>query len=120
MCFCNFIENNLNSEVTLENTLKFFAHFFYNKNFKPGTVARYRTAITEPLRLKYNIILEGNKDVRKFFTAMFKQRPNIPVPAPLWSLNKVLVYIDDMTGHLRLEYFSKRQLFFCSWLQAGE
>ena len=111
MSFCNFIKDHFSSVVTLENVFKFFTHLFYDKNLKPGTIAKYRSAIAEPLRLRFNIILENNKEVKKFFRAMRRKRPNAPITSPLWSLNKVLIYIDDMTGHLNVEQLLQKSAF---------
>ena len=111
LSFCNFIKDHLRSVVTLENVLKFFTHLFYDKNLTPGTIAKYRSAIAEPLRLRFNIILENNIAVTKFFRAMRKKRPNAPISTPLWSLNKVLIYIDDMTGHLNVEQLLQKSAF---------
>ena len=111
MSFCNFSKNHVRSVVTLETVLKFFTHLFYDKNLTPGTIAKYRSAITEPLRLRFNIILEDNKEVKNFFRAMRRKRPNAPITIPLWSLNKVLIYIDDMTGHLNVDQLLQKSAF---------
>ena len=42
---------------------------------------------------------------------MRRKRPNAPITSPLWSLNKVLIYIDDMTGHLNVEQLLQKSAF---------
>ena len=111
MSFCNFIKDHLSSVVTLENVLKFFTHLFDSKNLTPGTIAKYRSAIAEPLRLRFNIFLQDNKEVKKLFRAMRQERPNAPIATPLWSLNKVLVHIDDMPDHLNVEQLLQKSAF---------
>ena len=111
MSFCNFSKDHVKSAVTLDTVLKFFTHLFYDKNLTPGTIAKYRSAITEPLRLRFNITLKDNQDVKNFFRSMRLKRPNAPIITPLWSLNKVLIYIDDMDSHLNIEQLLQKSAF---------
>ena len=42
---------------------------------------------------------------------MLVQRPNAPAAAPSWSLNRVLAYLDDMTGYLPIEKVLQKAAF---------
>ena len=42
---------------------------------------------------------------------MYIQRPNIPVTAPTWSLNKVLMELDELEGNLSLELSLQKEGF---------
>ena len=91
-------------KVTIGNVLQFFTFLFYEKHLKPGTVAHYRTALTVPLKEHFNIDLKVPA-VADLLRAMGLQRPNIPVSAPAWSLNKVLSFLEnleDQSGEIML------------------
>ena len=83
-------------KVTVSSVLRFFTYLFYEKHFKPGTVAHYRTALTVPLKEHFNIDLKIPA-VADLLRAMWLQRPNIPTSAPAWSLNKVLSFIETLS-----------------------
>ena len=109
--FVKFIKENCNSEVNNENIFKFFTHLFYDRKVQPTTAVRYRTAISKPLKELFNIIISNNDDIQTLFQGMNQKRPKTAIPAPLWSLNKVLVSIDDRTGHLTLQDILQKTAF---------
>ena len=82
-------------EVTVVHALKFFTYLFYEKNLQTGTVAKYKSAISKPLRLKFNIELNVPA-VTDLFRAMKRKRPCAPPTSPDWSLNKVLTFLDEL------------------------
>ena len=94
--FLRFLEkNNIELEkITIENVLQFFTYLFYEKHRRPGTVAHYRTALTIPLRIHFQIDLRIPA-VADLMRSMNLQRPIVPVTAPAWSLNKVLEFLDN-------------------------
>ena len=95
--FMTFIlKNNISFDtVTIGNVLQFLTSLFYEKHLKPGTIAHYRTALTVPLKTYFNIDLKVPA-VADLLRAMWLQRPNKPVSAPAWSLNKVLEFLDNL------------------------
>ena len=60
---------------------------------KPGTIARYKTALTIPqwMYFKINLKSEAFADLIR---SMCLQRPNKPISAPAWSLDKVLDFLN--------------------------
>ena len=95
-CFVNFLKNKEVElkDVTMSNVLQFLIYLFHVKHFKPGTIAKYKTALTKPL-VHFNIDLKVPA-ITDLLKGMTQQRPNNPVSAPSWSLNKVLAFIDDL------------------------
>ena len=110
--FCSYLrdKNILITEINLSNVLDFFTHLFHDKKLRPGTIAHYRSALTAPLRLQYNIDLH-DQAVSVLLKGMLVQRPNAPAAAPSWSLNRVLAYLDDMTGYLPIEKVLQKAAF---------
>ena len=91
-------------KVTVGTVLQFFMFLFRERHLKPSTVAHYRTALTVPLKEHYNIDLKVT-EVADLIRGMWIERPNKPVSAPAWSLNKVLDFIeklDDQPGETML------------------
>ena len=95
-CFISFLSRNsiTFSEVTMASVLQFFTYLFYEKHLKPGTVAHYRSALMVPLKMHFQIDL-NSRAIADLVRSMFIQRPNKPVTAPSWSLNKVLEFLDN-------------------------
>ena len=93
--FVNFLESNKIQleNITIGNVLQFFTYLFYEKHRRPGTVAHYRTALTIPLQVHFQINLRIPA-VADLLRSMNLQRPVIPMKAPAWSLNKVLEFLD--------------------------
>ena len=81
--------------VTIANVLQFFWFLFDKKHFKPGTLAHYRTALTVPLKEKFNIDLKIQA-VTDLVRGMWLERPNMPSQDPHWSLNNVLTFVENM------------------------
>ena len=99
--FCSFLkERNISpSELSVCHILNFFTFLFYEKNLKAASVAHYRTALSVPLLVKFNIDLRV-PEVSFLLRSMAIQRPNCPISAPAWSLNKVLSYLDALSAPL--------------------
>ena len=102
--FCSFLrERDIPfNAITLHCVLDFLAYLFFDKGLQPSTVAHYRSALTVPLRLQYNVDLTDSL-VSTLLKAMFLQRPKTPITSPTWCLNKVLTYIDGLQSELGME-----------------
>ena len=111
-CFCSFLrERGIPSNaITLTCVLDFLTHLFYDKKLQPNTIAHYRSALTVPLRLQYNVDL-NDPAVATLLKAMSLQRPRVPVAAPAWCLNKVLSYIDSLPKRLKMESLLQKSAF---------
>ena len=96
--------------VTISSVLRFFTFLFYEKHLKPNTVAHYRTALKVPLKERFNIDLNVPA-VADLLRAMWLQRPNVPNPAPAWSLNKVLKFIEELTEPLEETMLFRKTAF---------
>ena len=83
------------SEVSICHVLNFFSFLFYEKKLKASTVSHYRTAISVPLLLQYKVDLQV-PEVSFLLKSMSIERPNIPISTPAWSLNKVLIHLDNL------------------------
>ena len=57
------------------------------------------------------LISSHDSAVSALIKAMYIQRPNIPVTAPTWSLNKVLMELDKLEGNLSLESSLQKEGF---------
>ena len=106
--FLSFLKNNKIpfEDVKIGSVLQFFTFLFYEKHFKPGTVAHYRTALTVPLQAYFNIDLKVPA-VADLLRAMWIQRPNMPNSAPSWSLNKVLSLLENTEDQTEVMLFRK-------------
>ena len=111
-CFRKFLqrENIAMKDITMANAINFFDYLFFEKNLKPGTISHYRTALTIPLKLRCGIDLH-DPAVSSLIKAMYIQRPNIPVAAPAWSLNKVLLGLDKLKDNISLELSLQKTAF---------
>ena len=105
------------NQVTVSSVLRFFTYLFHQKHFKPGTVAHYKTALTVPLKEYFNIDLKETA-FSELLRGMWLQRPNIPHPAPAWSLNKVLNFIEALTEPIE-ETMLLRKTAFLLLLSTG-
>ena len=90
--------------------MDFLVHLFHDKQLQSGTVAHYRSALAVPLKLQYKVELNDHA-VTMLLRAMSLQRPRVPVAAPVWSLNKVLTYIDGLPMRLNTEYLLQIKCF---------
>ena len=86
-------------DITTGTVLQFLASLFYDKHLKPGTITHYRTALSVPLKTYFNIDLKVPA-ITDLIRARWIQRPNKPVSAPAWSLNKVLEFLDDLPSDI--------------------
>ena len=109
---CNFLKDHNISpcDLKLDNILEFFSHLFHEKNLRPCTIAHYRSALSVPLELQFKINLHDSA-VTDLLKAMQIKRPNIPVAAPSWNLNKVLTILDSWTGKISEEQSLQKTAF---------
>ena len=110
--FCTFLtEQKITpSQLSLDHVLDFFSYLFYEKGVLPNTVAHYRSALSVPLELGFKIDLR-HPDVSRLLRSMRIKRPNTPVIAPVWSLNKVLAYIDNWPDRISLTSLLQKTAF---------
>jgi len=106
--FCTFLkERNIPpNELSFCNVLNFFTYLFYEKNLKAASVAHYRSALSVPLLVRFNMDLKV-PEVSFLLRSMAIKRPNVPFSAPARSLNKVLSYLDNLTLPLSDMLFRK-------------
>ena len=97
-------------EVTLSHVLRFLTHLFHVKRLKPNTVARYRSALSVPLRVGFLLDL-GIPVMTDLFRAMNLQRPSIPSSAPAWSLSKVLRFLESLPFPLSATMLLRKTAF---------
>ena len=101
-------------EVRLGSVVKFFHFLFTHKGLKPGTVRHYRSAISYPLIMLFNIDLtapEPSKRLAKMFKSFEHKRPNAISTSPQWSLNKVLTFLDNLPQPLSDELLLRKTAF---------
>ena len=110
--FCSFLsERNISpKDLTLSHVLDFFSFLFYEKKLKPTTVAHYRSAITVPLQLGFQINLHDTA-VSHLLRAMSIKRPNAPATAPKWCLDKMLKFLDSWPIQLPLDRLLQKTAF---------
>ena len=97
-------------ELSLSNVLDFFSYLFFIKKLRAKTVAHYRSALTVPLQLEFQINLH-NPAVSRMLRAMQIQRPNAPAITPAWSLNKVLLLLDSWPNKVPLDSLLQKTAF---------
>ena len=97
-------------ELSLANVLDFFSYLFFVKKLRANTVAHYRSALTVPLQLEFQINLH-DPAVSRLIRAMQIQRPNAPAIAPAWSLNKVLLLLDSWPNKVPLDNLLQKTAF---------
>ena len=64
-----------------------------NDSVQPGTIARYKTALTIPLWMLFKIDFKSDA-FADLIRSMCLHRHNKPISAPTWSLNKVLDFLN--------------------------
>ena len=87
-------ENIPHEEVVVDYALNFLRKLFLKDNLKPGTILKYKTAITPPLLAMFNVNIKI-PEASQLMNAMKRARPDIPSKAPHWNLNKVLKFIEE-------------------------
>ena len=97
-------------KITITSVINFLSHLFKDKHLSPNTVAHYKSALIVPLQAHFNIDLNVNA-IKEMIRAMYLLRPNIPVLAPRWSLNKVLTFIDDLTDPITTVMLLRKTAF---------
>ena len=110
--FLSFLtEHNIPpDELSLSNVLDFFSYLFFIKKLRANTVAHYRSALTVPLQLEFQINLH-DPAVSRILRAMQIQRPNAPAVTPAWSLNKVLQLLDSWPNKVPLDSLLQKTAF---------
>ena len=110
--FCAFLTERKipPSQLSLTHVLDFFSYLFFEINLRPNTIAHYRSALSVPLQLKFQINLY-DPAVYHLIRAMKIQRPNAPATAPAWSLNKVLQLLDNWPNKIPLDNLLQKNAF---------
>ena len=95
MAFINYLYREKVSPGSLKDIhlINFLKELFDNGK-KPGTVNKYKTALTKPLSFLANINVKIDP-ITDLIRAMYIEKPNMPSEDPQWNLNKVLKYIDE-------------------------
>ena len=81
-------------EVIVDYVLNFLKKLFTKYNLKPGTILKYKTALTNPLMAKFKIDIKI-PEATSLMNAMKRARPDKILKEPHWNLNKVLKFIDE-------------------------
>ena len=109
------IQSNIyQEEVRLGSVVKFFHFLFTHKGLKPSSVRHYRSAISYPLVVLFNINLsakEPSEKLARMFKSFEQKRPNAISTSPQWSLNKVLTFIDNLPEPLSDELLLRKTAF---------
>ena len=104
-------ENIPQEEVIVDYVLNFLKKLFIKYNLKPGTILKYKTALTNPLMAKFKINIKI-PEATILMNAMKKARPDKPSKEPHWNLNKVLKYIDEeLPDSPSIEYLLRKTAF---------
>ena len=110
--FCSYMTKHdiTPDQLSLGDVLDFLDHLFEDKGLLPSTVAHYRSSLTVPLKLAFQIDLNDSA-VSQLLRAMKIKRPNTPVTAPVWSLNKVLEHLDNLPNRIPLATLLQKTAF---------
>ena len=110
--FMTFVEdkNIPFEEITAAAVISFLTQLFHEKHLSPNTVAHYKSALAVPLQVHFNMDLNTTA-FKNLLRAMYLQRPNQPVSAPAWSLDKVLTFMEGLTNPISLEMLLKKTAF---------
>ena len=110
--FMTFVEdkNIPFEEITVTTVISFLTQLFHEKHLSPNTVAHYKSALAVPLQVHFNIDLNTTA-FKNLLRAMYLQRPNQPVSAPAWSLDKVLTFMEGLTNPVSLEMLLRKTAF---------
>ena len=102
MVFANNNTTCFNS-INLDLVISFLADIFEEKNRKASTISQYRTALTQPLLLYFNIDIRV-EGVGALLRSIKLKNPQDPPTRPVWNLKKVLSHLDtlDMTKEFNL------------------
>ena len=97
-------------DISITTVINFLTYLFYERHLSPNTVAHYKSALVIPLQVHFNIDLNGTA-FKGLLRAMNLLRPNQPVAAPAWSLNKVLTFLEGLTTPLSVDMLLKKTAF---------
>ena len=114
-------ENVPLQNIEFQHVINFLTHLFHVKALKPTTIAHYRSALTLPLKLKWNIDLRV-PEVNSLIRAMTLQRPKSITTAPSWKLSSVLDLLEkgtEPTSEISAEIMCLRKAAFLLLLATG-
>ena len=109
---CTFLKSRdvSPSAMTLKDALEFFTYLFSQKKLRPITVGHYRSALSKPLKLQFGIDL-NDPAVNDLIKGMSIKRPKMPVTAPSWDINKVLIHLEAVPDYPALETLLQKAAF---------
>ena len=83
--------------IDLNLVLRFLVFVFQKRGYQVGTIASFKSALKEPLRIGFSLDL-GDPLFKSLLKSMWLKRPGLPVVEPKWDLDIVLGYL--ASGHL--------------------
>ena len=103
-------------DINKETVVRFLSHLFHVRNLKPSTITLYRSALSRPLLIYFEVNLNCDS-IRYLLRGMTVRRPKEPSPKPQWSLHKVLTLLENIINHT--ETSSLRKTAFLLLLATG-
>ena len=97
-------------QVTIDSVLNFLYFLFYTRKLSLSTVALYRTALSVPMLIYFQIDLNV-KAVTDLLRGMSHERPKKPPSMPTWSLNKVLTFLENVNNNINQTMLLKKTAF---------
>ena len=97
-------------QVTIDSVLHFLYFLFYTRKLSLSTVALYRTALSVPMLIYFQIDLNV-KAVTDLLRGMSHERPKKPPSTPTWSLNKVLTFLENLNNNMNQTMLLKKTAF---------
>ena len=97
-------------QVTIDSVLNFLYFLFYTRKLSLSTVALYRTALSVPMLIYFQIDLNV-KAVTDLLRGMSHERPKKPPSTPTWSLNKVLTFLENLNNNMNQTMLLKKTAF---------
>ena len=97
-------------DVLMSTIINFLGRNFLDENRALSTIQNYFYALKDPVRHVYNLDISVNKDVKKLFAAIWRQKPGLRGMAlmPTWSLEEVLNFLNSSV-YEPLELASERR-----------
>ena len=115
MEFARSKTTNFNN-IDLDLVISFLASLFKDKKRKASTISQYRTALTQPLFLYFNIDIRVNC-VGTLLRSIKLKNPQEPPTRPTWNLNRVLSHLDTLD--VSIEFNLLRKSAFLLLLATG-